>query len=185
MREPYRFRQTVCRGGFGYTGAPKGWSVVAQTTQGMRRTFAVLATFVATATPAVAADFSGPSGWPAVPVPTSSDAARTFKQWHLGDVATVTYIKDASLSYPDALGNIQKNFSANNIKPSIDKDQTCQGKSGHVVEFTTGPDGHRIVINRVLVPDGNGVATITYTRQEGSVIDNDVTKAEASFCGGS
>ena len=174
----------MCSGCWGFAGAPKESRVAAQTSPAMCRSIVLLCALAATAAPAAAADFVGPPGWPAVPVPTSTDVSRTFKQWHLGDVATVTYIKDASLSYTDALGNIQKNFSTNNIKPSIDKDEPCQGKNGHVVEFTTGPDGHRIVINRVLVPDGNGVQTITYTRQEGSVVDNDVTKAETDFCKG-
>ena len=152
----------------------------------MRMTIAFVSALAVLAAPAAAvADFAGPAGWSVAAVPVSTDSARTFKQWHLGDVATVTYIKDTSLSYADALGTIEKNFSTNHIKPTTDKDQACQGKAGHVVEFTTGPDGHRIVINRILVPDGNGVQTVTYTRPEGAAFDNDVKKVETDFCGAS
>ncbi len=152
----------------------------------MRYSLALLGTFAAVSAAAVAAaDYAGPLGWSPVAVPTSTDTTRTYKQWHLGDVATVTYIKDTSLAYADALGNIQKNFSTNKIKATTDQDLPCQGKTAHVIEFTTGPDGHRIVINRVLAPDGSGVQTITYTRQDGAVFDSDVKKSETAFCSGS
>lgn len=152
----------------------------------MRYLLALVVVFVAVSSSALAAaDFAGPAGWSPVAVPVSNDTTRSYKQWHLGDVATVTYIKDASVPYADALGTITKNFSTNNIKATTDRDVPCQGKTAHMIEFTTGPDGHRIVINRMLVPDGNGVQTITYTRQDGSVFDNDVKKAETEFCSGS
>ena len=105
-------------------------------------------------------------------------------QWHIaGDVSTVTFIADPSNPYADALAAIEQNFKTNGIKPATNKDTTCQGKAGHIVEFTTGPDGHKIVINRLLVPYGQGVITVTYARSDGSPFDADVKKSETTYCG--
>lgn len=129
--------------------------------------------------------FPAPVGWSRVPVPPSTDASRSFEQWHIaGDIATVTFIRDDSAAYGDALATISKNFSDNNIKPSTNKDMPCQGKTAHVVEFVTGPTGKRVVINRMLVPQGaTGLFTITYARSDGSDFDSEVKKSETSFCG--
>ncbi len=128
--------------------------------------------------------FPSPEGWSHVSVPPPTDATRQFDQWHIaGDIATVTYIRDGSAPYAGALATILKNFSDNNIKPAMNKDITCQGKTGHVVEFATGPDGKKVLINRMLVPDGTGVVTITYARSDGSDFDNEVKKSETTFCG--
>jgi len=75
--------------------------------------------------------FPAPDGWSPVAVPPSTDAARTFAQWHIaGDIATVTFIRDASVAYADALTTIQKNFSENNIKPTTNKDNRVSGQDG-------------------------------------------------------
>ncbi len=127
--------------------------------------------------------FPAPDGWSPVAVPPSTDAARTFAQWHIaGDIATVTFIRDASVAYADALTTIQKNFSENNIKPTTNKDTVCQGKTAHVVEFATGPDSKKVMINRMLVPDAKGLVTITYARSDGSDFDKEVKKSETAFC---
>ncbi|GAC1299442.1 MAG: hypothetical protein NVSMB19_03640 [Vulcanimicrobiaceae bacterium] len=127
--------------------------------------------------------FPSPEGWSHVAVPPPTDPTRTFDQWHIaGDIATVTYIRDGTAAYADSLATILKNFADNNIKPSTNKDVPCQGKTAHVVEFATGPDGKKVVINRMLVPDGTGVVTITYARSDGSAFDNDVKKSETTFC---
>ncbi len=102
---------------------------------------------------------------------------------HRGRYRYGTYIRDGSAPYAGALATILKNFSDNNIKPAMNKDITCQGKTGHVVEFATGPDGKKVLINRMLVPDGTGVVTITYARSDGSDFDNEVKKSETTFCG--
>jgi hypothetical protein len=139
----------------------------------------------ATATGALAdtVAFVGPASWSHSPPSGATDATRMVDQWHIsGDVSTLTFIKDSSSAYSDALGAIEKNFSTNNIKASMDRDVPCRGITGHVVEFAYGPDGHRIVINRLLVPDGAGLDTITYARSDGSAFDPDVKTAEAAFC---
>lgn len=127
--------------------------------------------------------FVGPSGWSHVDVPAPTDPNRAFAQWHLaGDISTVTFIKDSTTTYPDALEHIHKNFSDNKIKPSIDRDVPCRGTVAHVVEFATGPEGKKVVINRMLVPTGAGISTITYARSDGSEYDLDVRNALAEFC---
>lgn len=155
----------------------------------MLRTLAITAAL--TASLAVGARASGvafpaPDGWSHVAVPSSTDTSRTFDQWHIaGDVSTVTFIRDSSGVYADALATIMKNFSDNNIKPATNKDMTCQGKTAHMVEFATGPDGKKILINRVLVPEATGLVTITYARSDGSEYDKDVKKSVTTFCAAS
>ncbi len=137
-----------------------------------------------TAASAVEVAYTGPAGWSHVDVGAPVDAKHAFAQWHIaGDISTVTYIADGTTAYADALANIRKNFSDNHIKPSIDKDVSCRGASAHVIEFSAGPDGKKVVINRMLVPAGDGVVTITYARSDGSTFDHDVEKSESTYCG--
>ena len=134
--------------------------------------------------PATAADivFAGPPGWDKAAAMPSTDTARSVQQWqHSGDVQSLIVIRDTATSYDDALATIEKNLSGNQIKPSTDADRTCAGKTSHVVEFTTGP----VTINRIVVPDGAGIVTITYTRTAGAKFDGDVKKSEESFCSAS
>ena len=127
--------------------------------------------------------FVGPPGWSHNP-PAATDPNRTIDQWHLsGDVSSVTFIKDTSTTYTAAVAAIEKNFSTNKIKPAADKDMSCRGTTAHLVEFAIGPDGHQVDIQRLVVPDGNGVDTVTYTRSNGSVFDPDVKKSETTYCG--
>jgi hypothetical protein len=169
------------------TGAPGG-TVESRT---MLRFAPVLAAAMVAAVFSASAAFADvpfppPSGWSHSGAPASTDPNHEFDQWHIpGDVATVTFIKDRTTAYADALATIEKNFSANNIKPNTDKDVPCQGKTAHVIEFAAGPAGKKIVINRMLVPDGPGVDTITYARSEGTSFDSDVQKSESTFCGSS
>jgi hypothetical protein len=145
---------------------------------------AVAATAAAASADTVA--FVGPAGWSHSPPPATSDPNRTIDQWHIsGDIATVTFIKDTSTAYSDALAVVQKNVTTNSIKTSADKDVPCRGTTGHVIEFGFGPDGHRVIINRLMVPDGTGVDSITYSRSDGSPFDSDVKAAETAFCAGS
>jgi len=158
-----------------------------QKTSMLKRTvlLAIGAGAVASPLIAYAADvpFVGPAGWSHDDLQQSADGTRKYDKWHIaGDVASVTYIADSNSQYADALALIEKNFQTNKIKPAIDKDIPCQGKTGHVVEFAVGPDEHKIVINRLLVPNGAGVVTITYARADGSVFDADVKKSETAYC---
>jgi len=127
--------------------------------------------------------FPGPSGWSHMASTVSPDPNRTVQQWHIaGDPASVTFITDTTTPYADAVAAIEKNFSTNNIKPATDKDVTCQGKTGHEVDFSVGPSGHQMIIHRMVVPDGTGIATITYARTDGEGFDPDVKKSETAYC---
>jgi hypothetical protein len=140
----------------------------------------VLATCVAAgANPA----FPAPSGWSHNAPAAAADPARTVEQWHIaGDVASVTFVKDTGTAYSDALAAIETNFRTNKIRPATDKDVPCQGKTGHEIDFATGPEGHQLIIHRVVVPDGAGIDTVTYARADGTVFDPDVKKSEETYC---
>src|SRR5271154_6297504 len=74
--------------------------------------------------------------------PPAPDATRKQTQWHIAGASdSFTMVDDNTASYADAIAAIQKNFTDNHVKPSVNKDFTCAGKMGHIVEFTAGPDG--------------------------------------------
>lgn len=151
----------------------------------MRLSF-VLPLFASLVVPALADEpaFTGPSGWSANPSTTAAtDPAHAVMQWHLpGDnSASLTYLRTTT-SYDDSLAAIHANFTTNKIKPSVDKDLPCRGKTGHVVEFSTGPDGHKVVIWRMLVPESDGVVAITYARASDDGFDPAVQQAETAYC---
>jgi len=117
--------------------------------------------------------------------PPAPDATRKQTQWHIvGDPGTFTMVDDSTASYADALAAIQKNFTDNHVKPSINKDFTCAGKMGHMVEFSAGPDGHQVVINRLLLPEApaSGLLTFTYLRTDKDW-DPMVLKSMTTYCG--
>ena len=154
------------------------------------RILTTLAASVAVALPtlAAAADiaFVGPSGWSHTGQP-APDPTHKFDQWKFGGgggfpAQTVTFMSDSTGSYADSLALIRKNFADNHIKTSLDADKQCQGKQGHVVEFTVGPEGKEIVITRILVPADPGVVTITYARGKEDGFDDDVKKSIDSYC---
>jgi hypothetical protein len=125
--------------------------------------------------------YLGPAGWTRVDV-ASPTPTRTIVQWHIGgDPSSVTFIEDSTQSYTDSLAAMQKNFSDNGIKPAS-KDIPCRGATAHVIEFKAGPDGAQTIINRVMLPMGTGIATITYTRADGNPFDDEVMKAQKAYC---
>jgi hypothetical protein len=128
--------------------------------------------------------FIGPAGW-SHSDPSTGDSTVKIERWHLpgDDLQSLTFIVDPNTPYTDAMAAIQKNFTTNHLKASVDKDLACKGVQGHVIEFATGPDGHKIIINRILLPNGTGVESITYSRGEGNPFDDDVKKSIAIFCG--
>lgn len=128
--------------------------------------------------------FVGPTGWSHADASPGSGSTLKIEKWHVpgDDAQSLTLIVDPNTSYADALAAIAKNLAANRFKAAIDKDEPCHGVQAHVVEFTFGPDGHQIVINRTLLPDGTGVETITYSRAQGNPFDDDVRKSITTFC---
>jgi hypothetical protein len=146
---------------------------------------AAVAAGLSLATAASAAvTFVGPEGWRHVEQTTPSDGVHKVDQWKLaGDTPqSVTVFQDSSTSFADSLAAVKKNFADNHIRPAVDKDQPCMGRPSHVVEYSVGPDGHQIIVNRLIVPDGAGVVTITYARGQGDDFDSDVRKALTTFC---
>jgi hypothetical protein len=151
--------------------------------------FGLLAWVTASVVPAFGAQiaFVGPKAWSKVDTgQTSTDTSRTFDQWKLGggqEAQTVTVIHDTTTSYDTSLATMLKNFGDNGIKPTTNKDVTCQGRTAHVVEYQIGPEGHEYITNRMLLSDGaTGVVTVTYSRAKGYNFDDDVKEAEDTFC---
>ena len=145
---------------------------------------------LAVATAAVASpvalplEFPGPSGWTQTAV-QSPTPTRKVLQWRLAGTAatSLTFLSDAATAYSEALAALKKSLSDNGVQPAVNKDVACRNATGHVVEFTTGPDGSQIVIHRMYVPDGTGTDMITYTRAVGNDFDGEVKKSESAFCG--
>ena len=127
-------------------------------------------------------DYLGPTGWSKADVP-SPTPTRTITQWHIaGDTTTsVTFIEDSTQSFSDSMAAMTKNFTDNHIKP-VQKDLPCRGTTAHMVEFKAGPDGSQTIINRMIVTQGTGIASITYTRADGNPFDTDVQKSETAYC---
>ena len=122
--------------------------------------------------------------WSHVDQAAAGDTSRKFDQWHIsGESDSVTMISDSTTAYADAVALIEKNFTDNKIKPAVDKDFTCNAKASHEVEFAAGPEGHKIIINRILIPNGAGVITITYARSDQDV-DPEYKKSITAYCGG-
>jgi hypothetical protein len=142
---------------------------------------AALAALGVASAASAAVTFVGPDGWHHVDQP-STDSVHKFDQWKMsGANQTITIIQDSSTAYADSLGAVRKNFADNHIRASIDKDEPCMGRPSHVVEYTVGPEGHQIIVNRLIVPDGNGVVTVTYARDIPD-FDPDAKKALTAFC---
>lgn len=149
--------------------------------------FTIAALVVAAPAGADPTAFPAPSGWSHVDAPPSTDTQHSFDTWKQSSSVTsqtITVMRDASGNYNDAVAIVRKNFTDNNIKPTVDADQTCQGKASHVFEFATGPDGHRIVINRLIVGGDSGITAVTYSRPQSAPFGGDVKTAITSFCGG-
>jgi hypothetical protein len=161
-----------------------GQSAAMRITTGTLLTIAALLVAVPAAADPTA--FPAPSGWTHVDAPPSTDTQRSFDTWKQSSsvtAQTITVMRDATGKYDDALAVVRKNFSDNNIKATVDSDQTCQGKTSHVFEFATGPDGHRIVINRLIVGGDAGITAVTYSRPQSASFGGEVKSAITAFCG--
>lgn len=130
--------------------------------------------------------FSPPPGWDRVGSSSSPDSPRrldAFKQGD-GDVKqTLTVVADSSIGYADLLARIRKNIADIHPRISLDHDQTCDGKQGHLIELVFGGGGRGSIMNQLIVPDGDGTLQITYTRMEGQPFLDDVKAAIADYCG--
>ncbi len=155
------------------------------------RTLALAASLTGALAGAASADDSAPFtlGFPWAlnqddPSPAPG-ATRKLSQWHIsGQSDTFTLVDDSAASYADALALIEKNFTDNHVKTAVNKDFTCAGKAGHMVEFSAGPEGHQFIINRLLLPETPtaGVLTFTYVRTSPDW-DPSVIKSMKAYCG--
>jgi hypothetical protein len=147
---------------------------------------ALLTCGVAGAVAAADAPLKPPPGWTHVENAPSTDPQRSFDTWKQSSSAasqTLTLIHDGASSYADSVARVRQNFADNHIKATVDDDRQCRGKSGHIFEFASGPDGHHFIVQRTIVPDGAGIVSVTYVRQESQPALDEVKAAIGSFCG--
>jgi hypothetical protein len=129
---------------------------------------------------AAAKPFTGPVGWDHTVVATPTPALpRAQETWKKSDSEVLTYLSDAALSYDDIVAMVKKNLSDNGMRPSYDKDRTCDGKRAHEVELTFGTT----VVRQIIIDDAPGVTKLTYTRTQGSPQSPDELAAISAYCG--
>lgn len=130
--------------------------------------------------------FPAPTGWDHVDQTVPAGSPRSLELWQRdsGELKqTLTVVNDSSISYDEILDRIKKNIAASPFKVNLDKDVTCDGKPAHLFELVFGPDGKRITVNRLVLPDGPGSIQVTYTRPEAAPFVDDVKASEAAYCG--
>ena len=96
---------------------------------------------------------------------------------------TLTVVDDPNEAYSDAVDRVQKNIAANKFKVSANRDQPCNGQTGHLFAMAYGPDVGRVAVERLIVPDGTGSAQITYMRPEPEPFSDDVKANLNAYCG--
>ena len=130
---------------------------------------------------AAAKPFAGPSGWDhTVGATATPQLPRAQETWKKSDGELLTYLSDGGLAYDDVVGLVHKNIADNALKPSVDKDRTCDGRRAHEVEMTFGTT----VVRQIIVDDSPGVTKLTYTRPQGMTAGTDATTAISTYCGG-
>ncbi|MBV8601844.1 MAG: hypothetical protein JO359_09815 [Candidatus Eremiobacteraeota bacterium] len=138
-----------------------------------------------TAVRAASKPFPAPAGWDAVQSQAPSNT-QSFQMWKRdsGDLQqTVIVIGDPATDYNEAVQRIHKNIADNKFKVKLDKDQSCDGKTGHLFEMVYGPEAKRIAVDRLVVPDGTGITQITYMRPEPEPFAAEVKTNLNSYCG--
>ncbi|MBV8149965.1 MAG: hypothetical protein JOY59_00280 [Candidatus Eremiobacteraeota bacterium] len=151
-------------------------------------TFASTAVFliVTLAATAAAKTFTGPSGWEHVDQSVPPGSSEKVDQWKQGSgdlQQSLIVLSDSAVSYNDILDRIHKNVSDAKLHVTVDKDQTCDGKTSHMIELVYGPDIKRVKVDRLVVPDGSGSVQITYIRPEPEPFSDDVKTALNAYCG--
>lgn len=147
---------------------------------------AVAALVVSAALPAAAdKTFPAPTGWDHVGQSTANgnETSDVYENGS-GDLKErVTIFSDSAASYDTVVGRIHKNVTDNKMKVNIDKDQTCDGKTSRLIELLYGPALKRVLVDRLVVPNGDGTVQITYTRPEAAPYDDSVKAAFTTYCG--
>jgi hypothetical protein len=147
---------------------------------GFRFALFMLAALAPAAAAAAPKPFTGPGGgWAhtvlSSPSPTTSLVQET---WKSGD-QQISYFSNKDLVYETSLASVQENMATNDLKPSIDRDRTCDGRRAHEVEITLGPT----VIHQVLVDDAPGVTKLNFIWPKNGSESPDAVKALAAYCG--
>ena len=130
--------------------------------------------------------FSAPSGWDQVPQQTPTGSQTSFQMWKTGSgdlQQTLIVVDDPTQPYDDAVQRIHKNIVESKFKVLTDKDQACDGKTGHLFEMVYGPEIKRVAVDRLVVPDGSGIVQITYMRPEPEPFADAVKNDLNSYCG--
>ena len=128
--------------------------------------------------------FPPPNGWNAVQ--QQAPPGSTIQIWthDSGPLQqTVTVLDDPNTAYADAVQVVQKNIAANKFKVTANKDQTCNGQTGHFFEMSYGPDVGRVAVDRLIIPDGPGTLTITYMRPAPEPVADEVKTGLNTYCG--
>lgn len=138
------------------------------------------------AVPASAAPkpFPAPSGWDTVQ--RQAPAGTTIQVWTHDSgplLQTVTFLDDPNQPYTDAVTLVQNNIKANKIKVSANKDQVCNGQTGHLFVMSYGPDVGRVAVERLIIPDGPGTVQITYMRPDPEPPADEVKSGLNAYCG--
>jgi hypothetical protein len=143
-------------------------------------TLIAIAVLVPLSAAAVTKPFAGPSGWDHVVAATATpQTPRAQEVWRKGDGETLVYLEDAGLGYDDVIAMIKKNITDNALRPSVDKDRTCDARRAHEIEETFGST----VVHQIVVDDAPGVTKLTYTHPQGSSVSPEVAATLAAYCG--
>ena len=149
------------------------------------RLLAAILLAAAVAGPAAAAatpkPFSGPAtGWDhTVLAPPGPTATHVQELWKKSDSEQIMYLEDSGLVYDTIIASLKDNISTRNLKPSVDRDRTCDGRRAHEVELTFGNS----VVHQVIVDDAPGVTKINFTWPDGKTESPDAAKALIAYCG--
>ena len=130
--------------------------------------------------------FTGPTGWDEVQSQAPATGTQTFQMWKHGSgdlQQSVIFLSDPSTTYDDLVQRIHKNIVDNKFKVNADKDVSCDGRSGHLFSMAYGPDVKRMAVDRLVLPNGQGVVQITYMRPEPEPFANEVSTDLNGYCG--
>jgi hypothetical protein len=124
--------------------------------------------------------FTGPASWQHnVALAATPQNPRASETWRKSDGEMLTYLADGGTVYDDTVAMVKKNITDNALKTSLDTDRKCEGRRAHELEMTFGTS----VVHQLIVDDAPGVTKLTYTRNQGTPMDPDVTAALNAYCG--
>lgn len=145
---------------------------------------AILAAGLASAASAAVKPFPPPNGWNQVQQQAPPGTVIMVWTKDSGPLQqTLTVVDDPNEAYTDAVDRVQKNITANKFKVTVNRDQSCNGQTGHLFAMAYGPDVGRIAVERLILPDGTGSAQITYMRPEPEAYADEIKSNLNTYCG--